>query len=178
VNESLQSVLIGTSALSAIAIVALLLTIVRSADNTDATARDKVVRLLLIGISVQCIHFVEEFITRLPDKLPQMLGLRPWSAEFFITLNLFWISLWVLSAVGVRSNFRPTFFPVWFFTIGMAVNGVAHPALAIAARGHFPGLITSPFVATLGIILGLRLWKLTSPQTYNAPSATDSLERP
>ena len=175
-NETLQSILIGTSALGAIALVALLLTIVRSVDNTDAIARDKVARLLMIGISVQCIHTVEEFITGFHEQFPQMLGLQAWSAEFFVTFNLFWISVWILSAVGVRSNFRPTFFPVWFFAIGMAGNGVAHPALAIAARGYFPGLFTSPFVATLGVILGLRLWKLTSLHTYNAPSATDSLE--
>ena len=74
-NETLQSILVGTSALSAAAILALLLTVVRRADGTDAVARDRVVRLLLIGISVQCIHSVEEFITGFHERFPQMLGL-------------------------------------------------------------------------------------------------------
>jgi hypothetical protein len=140
----------------------LLLTVTRRADDTDVVARDRVVRLLLIGISIQCIHSVDEFITGFHERFPQMLGLRVWSGEFFVAFNLFWISVCVLSSIGVRTNFRPAFFPVWFFAIGMAVNGFAHPALAIAARGYFPGLFTSPVVGALGVILGLNLWKLTS----------------
>ena len=85
-------------------------------------------------------------MTGFHERFPQMLGLPAWSGEFFVAFNLFWISVWVLSSIGVRTNFRPAFFPVWFFAIGMAGNGFAHPALAIAAAGYFPGLFTSPVV--------------------------------
>ncbi len=53
------------------------------------------------------------------------------------------------------------FFPVWFFAIAAIVNGVAHPLPAVAARGYFPGLITSPVVGVVGVLLWLRLVAVT-----------------
>ncbi len=100
-SESLQSILIGTSALSAVIVVAIFLTILRKPETTDINLRDRFVNLFLIGVAFQCPHFVEEFITRLYERLPQLLGLKVWSAEFFVVFNLFWILIWILSAVGV-----------------------------------------------------------------------------
>jgi hypothetical protein len=159
-SESLQSILIGTSALSAVAIVSLLLTIAKKPKSLNSQDLDQFVKLVLIGVAFQCIHFVEEFITHLYERLPQLLGLQPWSAEFFVTFNLSWVFIWILSAVGLKYNFRPAFFPVWFFAIGMTGNGIAHPALALAVGGYFPGLFTSPIVGVLGVMLLLRLWRL------------------
>jgi hypothetical protein len=148
-NENLQSILIGTSALSAVAIAALLLTISKKPKSLNSQDLDQFVKLFLIGVAFQCIHFLEEFITHFYEYFPQFLGLQPWSAEFFVTFNLAWICIWILSAVGLKYNFRPVFFPVWFFAIGMAGNGIVHPLLAVAVGGYFPGLITSPIVGIL-----------------------------
>jgi hypothetical protein len=159
-SENIQSIIIGTSLLSVAILVAIFLTIVRRSDNSDLQVRDRLVNLFLICIAFQCIHFVEEFITRLYESLPQLLGLQVWSAEFFVTFNLCWIFIWLLSTVGIKNNFRPAFFPVWFFAIGMTGNGIAHPLMAVAVGGYFPGLITSPIVGVLGVMLLLRLWSL------------------
>jgi len=53
----------------------------------------------------------------------------------------------------VKGDYRIAYFPVWFFVIGMAGNGVAHPAVAVAVNGYFPGLIISPIVGIIGVIL-------------------------
>src|SRR5262245_53283281 len=94
--QNMRSILLGTSALGVAAVVALLLTLTRRALKPDSPHRDPVINLLLIGISIHCLHFVEEFVTRLNDRFPQELGLPAWSSEFFVAFNLFWIAIWVL----------------------------------------------------------------------------------
>jgi hypothetical protein len=108
------------------------------------------------------VHFAEEYLTRFHERFPRMLGIAQWSDEFFVTFNVLWVAVWAVSAIGVWSNVRAAFFPAWFLAIGMVVNGVAHPLLAVANRGYFPGLITSPVVGVVGALFGLRLWQVTA----------------
>jgi hypothetical protein len=91
-----------------------------------------------------------------------LLGLPAWSPNFFVVFNLIWLSVWILSAIGLRKGYRLALFPVWFFAIGAIVNGIAHPMLAVVAQGYFPGLITSPVVGVLGVLLWLRLQAATT----------------
>src|SRR3990172_7834101 len=62
-NGSPQSILLGTAALGAAGVVALVLTIIRRTEQSDPRVRERLVRLLLVGIVLQCAHFTEEFIT-------------------------------------------------------------------------------------------------------------------
>jgi hypothetical protein len=162
-SESLRSELAGTSGLGAAAVAALLLTLLRDPANSDRPARERAVGLFLIGLALQCLHFAEEFATRFHERFPSLLGLRPWSPEFFVAFNLVWLVVWALSAFGLRAGYRPAFFPVWFFAIAAVANGIAHPLLTVAARGYFPGLVTSPLLGVAGIALWARLWALTRP---------------
>jgi hypothetical protein len=162
-SESLRSELLGTSGLGAAAVAALVLTILRDPAHSEGPARERVVRLFLIGLALHCLHFAEEFATRFHERFPPLLGLRGWSPEFFIAFNLVWLAVWVLAALGLRAGYRPAFFPVWFFAIAAVANGIAHPLLAVVARGYFPGLVTSPLVGVAGIALWTRLLGLTRP---------------
>jgi hypothetical protein len=164
-NENLRSILTGTAGLSAGAVLALLLTILRRPVDGDPAGRERTARVFLIGLAAQCMHFMEEFVTRFQDRFPTLLGLSAWSNNFFVVFNLIWLSIWILSAIGLRRGYRFAFFPVWFFAIGAIVNGIAHPILSVVAHGYFPGLITSPIVGVLGVLLWLRLQALT---TYSA----------
>jgi len=161
-NENLRSILIGTSPLAVAAFAAFLATLTRRGFKSDPRTQNWLAGLFLVGISLQCIHFIEEFVTHFNQQLPRQLGLPPWSSEFFVTFNLLWISIWVLSAIGIRQNFRPAFFAIWFFIIAMVANGVAHPLLAVAVGGYFPGLWTSPLVGLIGVFLGASFWKFTA----------------
>jgi uncharacterized membrane protein YhdT len=166
--QNLQSILLGTSALALAAVVAVLLTLLRRAPEPDPKRRNRLINLLLIGVLLQCLHFGEEFLTRFNDRFPQLLGLPPWSREFFVAFNLFWIAVWVLSAVGLRNNLRLAHFPVWFLIVAMLLNGLGHPLLAIAVGGYFPGLWTSWLVGLMGLILGLNFWRFTSSATSSS----------
>jgi hypothetical protein len=160
-SENLQNIFIATSALSLALLVAVFLTIIRKPGTTDINLREKFVNLFLIGVAFQCLHFAEEFITHFYERFPRLLGFQVWSAEFFVAFNLSWICVWILSALGVKRNYRLAFFPVWFFAIGMTGNGIVHPLLALAVGGYFPGLITSPVVGVLGVVLLKKLYPLS-----------------
>lgn len=162
-SDGLRSMLLGTLILDTIALVALILTIVRPAIQ-EADARDRIITLFLVGVAAQCFHFIEEFSTGLYRLLPESMGLVPWSGEFFVVLNLSWIAVWLLSAVGLRRDLRVAYFPIWFFTIGMTGNLFFHPLLALNAGGYYPGLWTSPIVGVLGILLLAGLLRHTRPR--------------
>jgi Protein of unknown function with HXXEE motif len=159
-SENVRSMVFGPSVLYGVAVIALFLTIARRPAR-DSDAIDGIIRLYLIGIACQCLHFTEEFVTGFYVRVPPFLGFVPWSAEFFVTFNLCWIALWLLGAVGIRAGLRAAFFPVWFFAIGMVGNAIWHPLLCLATGGYFPGLFTSPFGGVVGVMMLARLSKLT-----------------
>jgi hypothetical protein len=161
-SENVRSMVFGPSVLYGVALIALALTILRRPVKDSAQTIDAIVRLYLIGIAFQCLHFTEEFVTGFYVRIPPFLGFVPWSPEFFVMFNLSWIALWLICAVGIKKGIRIAFFPVWFFAIGMVGNAIWHPLLCLATAGYFPGLFTSPFAGVVGAMLLSRLWKVTS----------------
>jgi len=139
------------------------LTILRGPHGFDSAARDQTARIFSIGLAAQCLHFMEESVTGFPERFPPLLGLPAWPPDFFVIFNLTWLSIWILSVIGLQKGYRFALFPIWFFATASIANGIAHPALGLAVRGYFPGLITSPVVGVLGVLLWLRLLALTKP---------------
>ncbi len=92
---------------------------------------------------------------------PPLIGLVPLSAELFVGFNIFWLGVWVLSALGVLRGSRVAYFPVWFFGLAMCLNGILHPLLAVWVAGYFPGLVTSPIVGIMGVVVIQRLFAVT-----------------
>jgi hypothetical protein len=105
-NENLRSILTGTAALWLGAAIALLLTILRGPVDGDLAGREQTARLFLLGLAVQSLHFMEEFVTHFPERFPALLGLPPWSESFFVTFNLIWLSVWILSAIDLERGYR------------------------------------------------------------------------
>lgn len=79
------------------------------------------------------------------------------SFSFFVAFNVTWLVIWAVSVRVLRTGHRGAFFAAWFLAIAGMINGVAHPLLALAAGGYFPGLVSSPFVAAACLLLWLRL---------------------
>lgn len=149
-SESLRSILVGTSGLTVGAVAAIAFTLRRRSRGFPAAARDALLRLLLLAIALQCMHFAEEFLTGFAEKFPALVDLPAWPSGFFVTFNVFWIAVWVLSAAGLANDRSAALFPIWFLVIAMMANGVAHPLLSLALHGYFPGLATSPAVSRSG----------------------------
>jgi hypothetical protein len=73
------------------------------------------------------------------------------------------MAVWMLSLAVLERHPRVALFPLWFLAIGSAANGVAHPLLAAARGGYFPGLATSPLVGVAGVLLLASLARVTRP---------------
>jgi hypothetical protein len=161
-SEEIRSILTGTIPLDIMIAGAAALTVSRGAGDRSPTARIRTTWFAAGALAVQSVHFAEELITGFHQRFPELFGLHPWPIEFFVSLNLFWIAVWALSLAGVRTGYHAALFPVWFLGVAAAVNGIAHPLLALAARGYFPGLLTCPLSGLTGMLLLRQLGSLTS----------------
>jgi len=178
-NDALRSVLVGTSGLALAASVALAFTFYRAPVSVGAATHNRAIPLIATCLVLQSAHFIEEYTTRFYQRFPALLGLAPWSARFFVAFNVFWLIVWAVAALGVRSGSRVAFFPLWFLAMAMIANGIAHPVLAVRASGYFPGLITAPVLGITGVALWMRLMSLTqrARQTQARPSRASEARR-
>ena len=156
------SVVPSVVVLGLVAIVAVRLAHRRSSPVEAATERIAAATVLGFATAIQSVHFAEEWVTGFHARFPALLGLDPMPLSFFVPFNLVWIAIWIVSIPFLRLGQRPAFFAAWFIAIGGMLNGVAHPMMAIASGGYFPGLITSPVIGLAGVILWRRLQRATS----------------
>ena len=160
-SDELRSILVGTAGLSAAALAALVLTVVRGRVSANQAELQAAVRVAGVAVVVQSAHFVEELATGFRQRFPEQLGLAPWSLGFFVSFNLFWLGVWVFSCRGLSAGRQPALAALWFLGIAALVNGIAHPVLSARAGGYFPGLITSPVLGVVGFLLLRRLASVT-----------------
>jgi hypothetical protein len=116
-----------------------------------------------VAVLVQAVHFAEEAGTGFHERFPALVDLPPMPFSWFLAFNLAWLAIWRASVPGVRRGRRLAFFAAWFLAIAGVLNGIGHPAFAIAEGGYFPGLVTSPFIAAAAGWLALRLWAASEP---------------
>jgi len=129
----------------------------------NVAERSAAARALALAIAVQAIHFGEEATTDFPERLGALLGLPAMPMSFFVVFNLTWLFIWIISVPGIRTARAFAFFAAWFLAIAGMVNAIAHPLLAIASGGYFPGLVTSPLIGAAGVWLWFRLREATHP---------------
>jgi hypothetical protein len=140
------------------------------AAQAKKSAEADIMGLYLTAVSIQCIHFLEEYLTGFQTEFPQLFGYS-WSDQQFVALNLSWLAVFVLAGVGVHYRMRLSYLVVYFFAIiGGIANGLAHPLLSLMKGGYFPGLYTSPFALIVGLALLRRLMKGSSILRPNSVS--------
>ena len=148
--------------LGIVALVAIRLAVTRRLDSGTSAERHTVAILFAIATAIQAIHFIEEAATGFHERFPALLGLPPMPFSVFVAFNLVWIIIWIVSVPGVRIAHKGAFFAAWFLAIAGALNGIAHPLMAAATGGYFPGLYTSPVIGIAGILLWRRLHGATA----------------
>ena len=162
-SAELGSFLRGTIAIDVLLAAALYLTVTRGPVRAEPAARRRLIWLFAGAIATQCVHFAEEWATGFNVRLPALLGLHPWSIELWAGFNLAWIGIWCLSLPALHRGWRPALVPVWFLALACGLNCAAHPLLALAATGYFPGLWSSPVCGLVGIPLLALLARVTRP---------------
>ena len=160
-SAELGSFLTGTIVLDLVLLGALYLTVTRGPVRADPVELRRLVGLFAIAIAIQGVHFAEEWAAEFHVRFPALLGLHPWSVELWAGFNLVWIAIWCLALPGLRLGWRPALVPVWFLALACGLNCIAHPLLALAAGGYFPGLWSSPICGFVGVPLLFLLARLT-----------------
>ncbi len=153
--------LVSVLVLTPVAIAALFLTLTRQLPLESKTARHAAARALALAVGVQSIHFAEEAATGFHERFPAVFGLPAMPFSFFVVFNVTWLGIWAASVPGLRSGRAAAFFAAWFLAIAGMLNCIAHPLLAIAARGYFPGLASSPLIGAAGVLVCIRLRSAT-----------------
>lgn len=148
-------------ALGLVALAAVWLTWHRVSPATLAMERVGASRTLALTTAVQSAHFAEEWATDFHIRFPALFGFEPMSSSFFVAFNVAWIIIWLASVPALRSARKPAFFAAWFLAVAGMLNGVAHPLMAFASGGYFPGLVSSPFIGLVSIYLWKRLQSAT-----------------
>ncbi|MBN1534515.1 MAG: HXXEE domain-containing protein [Spirochaetes bacterium] len=122
----------------------------------------RVLPLYLVALCIQCLHLLEEFVTRFYVRFPaEIYHSTPFTAEEFITSQMVLFGLLILGALALYRGWKIPMVFVWFFVIMLQfVNAVQHPLYAIMRGGYFPGLFTSFPGWILGPILFKRLWEV------------------
>lgn len=162
-GAELASFLRGTIALDVVLAAALYLTLTRGPVPVEPGLRRRLIGLFALAVAAQGVHFAEEWATGFHERFPGLLGLHPWSIELWAGFNLAWFGIWLLSLAGLRRGWRPALVPVWFLAVACGLNCVAHPLLALAAGGYFPGLWSSPICGLVGLPLLVLLARATRP---------------
>jgi len=147
-----SAIVLGLAALAALS-----LTLSRPSPDRAAPERRAAARALAVALGLQAAHFAEETATGFHERFPALMGLPAIPLLVFVAFNLAWLGIWLASVPGLRSGRSFALFAAWFLAIAGTLNGVAHPLLALAAGGYFPGLVSAPFVGAASIALGVRL---------------------
>ncbi len=112
----------------------------------------------LATLGLQTAHFLEELGTGFYIRFPELLGFDPWTYEFFVVFNAAWILIWLASLWALEIAPTAAGWMLWFLALAGVLNGLAHPALALATGGYFPGLVTSPVLGVCGFLFARKLW--------------------
>lgn len=147
---------LGLAALAAVA-----LTLTRRSPEDRTAERHSAARVLTLAVAAQGIHFVEEAATGFHQRFGPLFGFPEMPFFGFVVFNIACLVMWVASIPGLRSARSAAFFAAWFLALAGMLNGLAHPMLALAGGGYFPGLVSSPFIALAAAWLWLRLWTAT-----------------
>lgn len=148
-------------ALSLVAMVAIAMTARTRRSPIGPLPLRAVAHALAVTAGIQAVHFAEELTTGFHERFPALFGLPPMLLSVFVGFNLAWLALWSISVAWIRTAHPVPLFAAWFLGIAACANGIAHPLLAVASGGYFPGLVTAPFIGLAGLWLCRRLTDLT-----------------
>lgn len=150
-SEQLRSILIGTIGLDAV-LVAALVAALRAPPAAPLGAAS------WCAILAQGLHFAEEYASGFHLRFPALFGLAPWPERFFVGFNATCLAVFVFAALA-GPRVYPARAALWALAIASVMNAVAHPTVAVAVAGYFPGVVTAPLVGAAGGLLAARLWR-------------------
>jgi len=101
--------------------------------------------IFFAALSIQFIHFAEEFTTGFYTKFALLYGGAPYSMNLFVIFNMIAYFIFTLACILVfTKNLRFLMLPVLFYIIYGAIgNAISHTWWSLYLQSYFPGLITA-----------------------------------
>jgi hypothetical protein len=118
-------------------------------------------------ILVQACHSVEEYFTRLYDRLAparfvsDFLGIHRPVGFIIFNLSLLAFGLWCYFGPISRGT-RTALALAWAWVVLEVLNGFAHIIWAVSAAGYRPGLATAPLLVATALLLAWSLGRSSS----------------
>lgn len=99
----------------------------------------------VLALSVQFVHFAEEFIAGFPTDFALLYGGRPYDVDFFVAFNLSAYAIFAATAaIAFSKRLGFLLMPALFFLMyGCIGNAIAHTTWSIMLGEYFPGLYTA-----------------------------------
>ena len=117
-----------------------------------APSSARFLRLYLLALGWQVLHFAEELTTDLAERWPEMLGSEAWSTTRFVAFNAIAYAIFLAAGLAAhRGRHAGTVFAT-FFIVASLGTAIGHVALAAYVGGYFPGALTAPISIVLGLL--------------------------
>ena len=119
------------------------------------TAWQEIAPIFFMALSLQLLHFAEEYATGFATRFPPAFGGQPFSRTTFVSFNMAAYAVFVLSALAsLRYGARTPLLPLLFFVVyGTWGNAVSHLTWCVITGGYFPGAGTASLYLILGPLL-------------------------
>ena len=113
-------------------------------------APDRILPLYILALSIQMLHFTEEYLTSLVTELPALFGQDPYPEDYWLVFNMSAYSFFLLGGIVLYKRIKElAIIPIFFILVGVVLNAVAHIGLAVYTNSYFPGLYTALFYLLL-----------------------------
>ena len=104
----------------------------------------RILPLYLLALSIQMLHFAEEYLTGFVLELPSVLGEDPYPEDYWIVFNMAAYAFFIVGGIVLVQKIKElAVIPLFFILVAVIFNPIAHVGLAIYEGGYFPGLYTS-----------------------------------
>ena len=104
----------------------------------------KILPLYLGALSIQMLHFAEEYLTGFVVELPKILGQDPYPEDYWLVFNMAAYAFFIMGGVVLHKKIKEfAVVPIFFILVGVFLNPIAHVGLTIYKGAYFPGLYTA-----------------------------------
>jgi len=85
----------------------------------------EVLPIYLLAVTVQSLHFTEEYVTGFQHQFPRLFG-YDWSDPRFVMFNMLWLAAFVLAGLGIYRRVQLAYLIVLCLAlIGGVGNGIS-----------------------------------------------------
>ncbi len=107
-------------------------------------AAERTLPLYLLALSIQMLHFAEEYLNDFVVALPALYGADPYPLDYWLVFNMAAYAFFILGAIVLFKGIKElAIIPIFYVLAGVLLNALGHLVLAIYSGGYFPGLYTA-----------------------------------